>query len=122
MYLKKKRANLKFLHFTGILFRCTFENMKMLVQHQLSLPDKKMAVIWVDRQSHLASRELEMAGIYGSLESFQLAMPLLPLENDLFSLELAPSAKTDLVSAAHSLYQLQVCFFPVSFIFRLFTV
>ena len=86
----------------------------MIVQHQLSMPDKKMAVIWVDRQNHLASRELEMAGIYGSLESFQLSMPLLPLESDLFSLELPPAAKVDLVAAAQSIFQLQViliCFY-----------
>lgn len=80
----------------------------MLVQHQLSLPDKKMCVIWVDRQNLLASRELEMAGIYGSLESFELNMPLLPLETDLFSLELPSNGKADLVAAAQSIFQLQV--------------
>lgn len=90
------------------LLRSCFDRAKMLSHHVRSAPDKQIAVIWVDRRLAICERELERQGVIGNIESFELNFCLLPVENDLFSLELAMNSPSpDLFAAATALFQLQ---------------
>lgn len=90
------------------LIRSCIEMARMLSQHVRAAPQgKHIAAIWVDRRLVICERELERQGVHGLLESFELNLCLLPLESDLFSLELPISSRPDLFSAANAIFQLQ---------------
>ncbi|GMR31237.1 hypothetical protein PMAYCL1PPCAC_01432, partial [Pristionchus mayeri] len=89
------------------LMRCSLPNARLLAAFLRSDEVTPAAVIWVDRLLPMADRELERAGVYGAVDQSSLALPMLPIEADLFSLELPQSRQTEYYSVAQSLYQLQ---------------
>ncbi|VDL80340.1 unnamed protein product [Nippostrongylus brasiliensis] len=90
------------------LVRSSLEIAHLIAEHVRASPDKLIAVIWVDRRLVICERELERQGVYGQIESFELSISLITLENDLFSMELPiASAHRDLFSSANALFQLQ---------------
>ncbi|GMT31959.1 hypothetical protein PFISCL1PPCAC_23256, partial [Pristionchus fissidentatus] len=89
------------------LMRGSLPNARLLAAFLRSDESTPAAVIWVDRRLPMADRELERAGVYGALDQSALALPLLPIEADLFSLELPQSRRSDYYSVAQSLFQLQ---------------
>ncbi|KAF8381710.1 vps-33.2 [Pristionchus pacificus] len=89
------------------LMRCSLANARLLAAFLRSDEATPAAVIWVDRVLPMAERELERAGVYGAVDQSALALPMLPIEADLFSLELPQSRQTEYYSVAQSLYQLQ---------------
>ncbi|GMT05211.1 hypothetical protein PENTCL1PPCAC_27385, partial [Pristionchus entomophagus] len=89
------------------LMRCSLPNARLLAAFLRSDEVTRAAVIWVDRILPMADRELERAGVYGAVDQSALSLPMLPIEDDLFSLELPQSRQTEYYSVAQSLYQLQ---------------
>ena len=77
-----------------------------------------LSVIWVDRRLKLCSDELERQGLVGLVDEFELSMCLIPIETDLFSLELPIAHTLDYYAMANSL--LQVIFFFYFCINRIF--
>ncbi|CAJ0585052.1 unnamed protein product, partial [Mesorhabditis spiculigera] len=74
-------------------------------------PEKNKAIIWVDRQLAACSRELELQGVLGTVIEFEWALPFVPVESDLFSLEIpievTATPTGDLWSAANAIWQFQ---------------
>ncbi|RCN49176.1 Sec1 family protein [Ancylostoma caninum] len=91
------------------LLRSSLDMTRLLAQHVRSSPDNcQIAVIWVDRRLVICERELERQGVYGLVESFELSISLISLENDLFSMEMPiTTAQKDLLAPANALFQLQ---------------
>ncbi|CAI4228508.1 unnamed protein product [Auanema sp. JU1783] len=89
------------------ILRSSLEMARLVSHHVRASPDKQVAVIWVGRRLSICDRQLETQGVYGIVETYELPMCLLPIENDLFSLELPVTYPADLYQAAHSLFQLQ---------------
>ncbi|VDP03685.1 unnamed protein product [Heligmosomoides polygyrus] len=90
------------------LVRSSLDIARLLAEHVRASPDKQIAVIWVDRRLIVCERELERQGVYGQIESFELSISLISLENDLFSMEMpVSSAHKDLLCSVNTLFQLQ---------------
>ncbi|KHJ89704.1 Sec1 family protein [Oesophagostomum dentatum] len=91
------------------LLRSSLDMARLLAQHVRSSPEnRQIAVIWVDRRLVICERELERQGVYGLVESFELSISLISLENDLFSMEMPiTTAQKDLLAPANALFQLQ---------------
>ena len=69
-----------------------------------------LSVIWVDRRLKLCSDELERQGLVGLVDEFELSMCLIPIETDLFSLELPIAHTLDYYAMANSLLQVIIFF------------
>ncbi|ETN79828.1 Sec1 family protein [Necator americanus] len=91
------------------LLRSSLDMARLLAQHVRSSPENiQIAVVWVDRRLVICERELERQGVYGMVESFELSISLISLENDLFSMEMPiTTAQKDLLAPANALFQLQ---------------
>ncbi|XGW06953.1 hypothetical protein V3C99_016901 [Haemonchus contortus] len=90
------------------LLRSSLDIARLLAEHVRASPDKQIAVIWVDRRLIVCERELERQGVYGQVESFELSISFISLENDLFSMEMpVTTAHKDLLASANALFQLQ---------------
>uniref|UniRef100_A0A7E4W9Z3 Vacuolar protein sorting-associated protein 33B n=1 Tax=Panagrellus redivivus TaxID=6233 RepID=A0A7E4W9Z3_PANRE len=73
-------------------------------------PAATYAGIFVEKRLSVCDVELEKAGVFGLIEIFELSLGFIPLESDLFSLELPqiPAAgPSDYLTIAKSLWQLQ---------------
>ncbi|PIO63219.1 Sec1 family protein [Teladorsagia circumcincta] len=90
------------------LLRSSLDIARLLAEHVRASSDKQIAVIWVDRRLVVCERELERQGVYGQIESFELSISFISLENDLFSMEMPiTTAHKDLLASANALFQLQ---------------
>ncbi|KAK6052693.1 hypothetical protein COOONC_09801 [Cooperia oncophora] len=90
------------------LLRSSLDIARLLAEHVRASPDKHIAVIWVDRRLVVCERELERQGVYGLIESFELSISFISIENDLFSMEMPiTTAHKDLLASANALFQLQ---------------
>lgn len=79
-------------------------------------PHKSYSVVFVDRRLNLCELELERNGVFGLVESYELNLSLIPLESDLFSLEL-PQASTKLY--AGGTYSIAKCLWQLQFVYGL---
>ncbi|CAD6186372.1 unnamed protein product [Caenorhabditis auriculariae] len=89
------------------LVRPSRQNARLICEHVRAIPGKSYAAIWCNAKLSHCDFEFESSGIYGKVQSFDLAMCLLPIETDLFSLEHPESPHGDIFSVANSFVALQ---------------
>lgn len=82
---------------------------------------KKYSIIFVNSRKNFFDIELEKNGLFGIVDLYEFNLNLIPLESDLFSLELPPSSSNiyryETYHIAKALWQLQSLYgqIPTSF-------
>ncbi|CAD5228975.1 unnamed protein product [Bursaphelenchus okinawaensis] len=105
------------------LCRPTLANMRKISEYIRADPTRTYHMVLVDRKRSVCEIELEKYGVYGQVYFHELNLYVVPLESDVFSLELPePSLKSTnsaLPSMARALWQLQCLYglIPVSYNF-----
>ncbi|KAK0404597.1 hypothetical protein QR680_017531 [Steinernema hermaphroditum] len=84
---------------------------KVISEHIRAEPTKRYSVAFVDRKCNACEREFEKNGVFGLIDQYELQLSFLPIESDLFSLEIPQSNfrhdAGNVYSLAKSLWQLQ---------------
>uniref|UniRef100_A0A914YA03 Vacuolar protein sorting-associated protein 33B n=1 Tax=Panagrolaimus superbus TaxID=310955 RepID=A0A914YA03_9BILA len=93
------------------LIRPSLTNVRKVCELIKAEPNVQYSAIFVDRKQNICDLEFEKQGVYGNIESYELNLSFIPLESDLFSLELPAdiprSSRTDYQAMARCLWQLQ---------------
>lgn len=96
------------------LVRPSLVNVRKICELIKAEPTVKYSAIFVDRKQNICDLEFEKQGVYGYVESYELNLSFIPLESDLFSLELPPelphTSRTDYQAMARCLWQLQTLY------------
>lgn len=87
--------------------RPTAVNTRYVCQQIAKHPGKQHAIIWANRAIEHCLLEIERNGLYGMVKTFDLNMSFLPIETDLFTLNLGESTHIDLYSVANGFVALQ---------------
>uniref|UniRef100_A0A1E1X9V4 Putative vacuolar sorting protein vps33/slp1 sec1 family n=1 Tax=Amblyomma aureolatum TaxID=187763 RepID=A0A1E1X9V4_9ACAR len=111
------------------LVRSTIANMKMIANHitvhKQNKRECKYYIICIPRKVHVCEQTLESEGVYGYVKLLEFPLGLIPLDTDLFSLELPSFFNTFFIDGdcawtsciAQSILQLESLCGPISHIY-----
>lgn len=93
------------------LIRPSLQIVRKICELVKAEPKFSYSAVFVDKRQNICELEFEKNGIYGLIELFELNISFIPLESDLFSLELPQTipknARIDHQALAKSIWQLE---------------